>query len=273
MKPNLFEYPLNIPKTTKTISIYQTEAPILIENDLNQTILKRLQKVASYFQMKGRPQDLGDRMAMNQKAYSLQLYKASNAFWYADLENACSEKPVESDEPIDIQTTRKTANALLEQHGLLLPQMRYTDTGKTIVSSKNALENNLESHVTETKVRYMFYIEDMPVFGAGAKVSIGFRNPNQMTQLQYFWRKTNFLKEENILSPEEALQKVTKDDRFEHLKPNFAKIRLHSIDLGYYALPPYAVQRYLHPVYAVRGTVVTDAFPRYDFTWYVDCLA
>jgi hypothetical protein len=264
MRTSLFEVPSQLPKVPDEITIYQTQILPTASKNTSKSLLDRLSPLKNLFRIKGKAKDLGDRTTIHQGTRSLQVYHSSDSFWYAEDLQLPSHPPLPTPKPT--QDIRKSAADLLHSLQLLSPELRYADAGATLWTQCDAQKNILQQITVEQKVRFAFFLDHRPVFGPGAKASIAFDLHHKVSQFFYFWRKVEPVATRRLISPAAALNVLQADGRFAELQPDTAKVRIHSIELGQYALPPYLLQRFLLPVYAVRGTVSTARLPRHDFT-------
>lgn len=235
---------------------------------------QRLTKLNKTFHISGEVQQLDtpDRLIMRNERYNLHVYKASNSFLYFDNQLVSPTNPAFSETLLPELVARKKADDLLKTLGLLDEHVQFAGIGYTGVLIDHATPDETpellsDEYKTEIKVHYRFIINGLPVFGPGAKVIASYVGQD-LSQLIYFWRNPKLAEEVQfasskvnqhrpISSPEEALYHFSHDSSFEKLKKGNAKVRFHDLRLGYYAKSPLEVQRFIYPVYQVKGTVET----------------
>lgn len=95
----------------------------------------------------------------------------------------------------------------------------------------------------------------------------------RISSVVYFWREPQE-KEPSInpISPEEALTWLTRESRFNQLSPDQMQITVESMRFGYYAVPPFRFQRFLIPVYEVRGIQESRLLGKRNVTLYTPAI-
>ncbi|MFN0034355.1 MAG: hypothetical protein ACKVUS_04760 [Saprospiraceae bacterium] len=265
--PAQIEMPPHLAAHPKSLPVFRVDHPMFGQEDQTSHWEKRLAKLGKSFQIEGQATDAGDRLLLQDKDKHrvLQIYKPSHSFLYYDRSLASPTDPKYADSMLDADTAKKRAHAWLEANGLLdqYPVFEgYSYSGVSFSTSGNTPGNHKQTegkeYLTEIKPCFGFKIGQMPVLGPGAKIMAAYVG-DTMSQLAYFWRnpQPSPIGEQKILPPQSVQKHFASDPRFAHLNSEDSKIRINEIRLGYYALPPYAVQEYYFPVYQLKGIVET----------------
>lgn len=123
--------------------------------------------------------------------------------------------------------------------------------------------------IDETVASFVHELDELPVFGAGAKAQVSFVSEGVVAEALSFWREPIAVDEVEVIHPYQALERVRSDERFAQLRPSSASVKPHVPRLGYFAMNPSSYQRFLIPVYSVRGNVSTEALDDYPFELWV----
>ena len=270
--------------------------------DTKQYWQQRLEELQGAFQVTGEVEqlDVADRLVARNERQHLHVYKASHSFIYFDRALVSSTDPADAEKLLSVPAAAKRAKVQLGDLKLLDEYSHFRGIGYTGVTVDQAEPPYPDApaaaeYRTEIKVHYGFKVGGLPVFGPGAKIVVSYVG-EELSQLTYFWRTPRLVNDDHfasskvargrpLISPREALEHFCHDNRFTKLKKGHAKVRFHDLQLGYYAASPQEVQRFLYPVYQVKGTVetwqtskngfngtqehVSSEVFRYDFTLYM----
>jgi hypothetical protein len=91
----------------------------------------------------------------------------------------------------------------------------------------------------------------------------------RISNLIYFWREPSENRYIRINHPVEALEAFRDSSEFAQLNGEQAQISLDQMRFGYYALPPFDFQRFLIPVYQLKGVEETPLLGMRDVTNYI----
>jgi hypothetical protein len=286
MKNSIFEMPPRLAEMPRTMPIYRIDHPIFERKDLQAHWKRQVAQFGALFNIGTEASDAGERLVLQKNQQALFIYKPSDSFLYSDRDLVALDSPKLADNILSETKAQSLADEFLQRSGLAHNHIVPGGIGYTHVSSANAETPPASDreYPIQINVHYDFRIGEYPVFGPGAK-SIHSFVENQTSQVLYFWRTpAEQPAAERPLLPLESIPKTfARDARFAHLKPGDAKIRFASIELGYYALPPYALQQFYLPVYKVTGMVETRSSEpasaqgtperwRYHFTHYLPAL-
>lgn len=255
---SIFEKPDHIPPLPPSLPVFRIENPA---STAKQWKLK-VAALTDVFPMRGsRTEDTADRIVLRNRAELLQIHKRSDAFWYYHRDYANSENLALSERLPGAAATRQESNNWLKINGYWNEHIVFAGIGYTAVSPPGDFGENAVSLVkTEIKAHYHFRLDGLPVFGPGAKVQLGYTR-HGISQALYFWRNARPIAGARRLMPADtALNRFfAKDPRFSKLRAGESKVRFRSLELGYYALPPFDRQEFLVPVFRVNGILETRA--------------
>lgn len=267
MNTNLFKVNAKLPDPQKAITIYATQketAQRTKELESRQSALGRL------FSLKGNKTDLGDKLLLNDKNKSLFLYYASDSFLYQDENLFAREERSFSEKLPKDSRARELATEFLKKNELLHPNASFHSITHTTVGVMPAGSQKAEEYNTEVHVNFNYSLDQLPVFGPGAKTRVSMVDENIHSGIYHFWRDVKALaKPRPLIKPELALEVYGKNFRFAQLKSASDRVTINQVDLGYFALSPTDTQNYLIPVYRVNGVVSTEALPEYSYTHYI----
>lgn len=228
---------------------------------------ERVHPLVRRFDVRGDLQDLGSRSAVRSRQHLLEVFHASDSLRLTHLgRSAEAERPpklIGEDQAIEL------ALAYLHEKGLADDRASVKSVTYTELSRIGQEQKEPETFPIAVHVNFGFTLDGLPVFGPGAKMQVTIEDESTVTEFYKFWRAPVEDRTLEILRPEAAIERFSHDQNYAELDAGSAKVVVHRIQLGYYALPPREVQGYLVPVYAFNGTVSTEAFERYDFTRYV----
>lgn len=265
----LFSLPKKIPSYKKQIALYRTTKLKTLsprESTVARYFAKRINQYKEVFQLKQEPEDHGDILSFKDKEIDFEVYKASDSFWWVNRNLAFQETLMRGAKLPDNDTAAKNADAYLKMLGVNMTHAKFESVTQTEVIRDNNKRKEIERQKTAVNVNYSFNIDGTPVVGPGAKIQVSYCDQNVVSQVFYFWRNTDKSEEMNCIHPDTALEKFMKDPRYIRLDERTSSGQIHEMKLNYYALPPFEFQRYLIPVYTIKGTVSTKYLERYDFS-------
>lgn len=256
-----------MPQAPEEVTIYQTRQPI----DQREKVLKtRLQQLSKIFDVRGSAVMQGERLVKKSKDKMLTLYPASDSFWFQHEELFANENKKWSSKLPDEKKAKERAMQLLKNNNLLLPEASLHGHSFTTVAVSSPKSGKIDEFNTEIHINFRYMLDRLPVFGPGAKTRVSFTDADTASGVYQFWRNPVPMKERRrFLQPDLALEILQKNFRFAQLKENSARVVIHRLEPGYFAMSPTAVQPYLLPVYKVQGRVSTEQFPVYDFTHFI----
>jgi hypothetical protein len=266
MTNSIFQINANLPSAGKDITIYSTQQTREMRD---KSIDYRAANLRNIFGLEGAMKDLGDKLSITDKNRSINLYSASDSFWFQDDDFFASEKRPAEKLP-DEKTAIELATRFFKSNELLLPSAAVHSVSYTTVAVNGPDSDKVDEYNTEVHVNFRHSLEELPIFGPGAKSRISLAGSQTTSGVYQFWRNPQPLKERReLLNPELSLEVFLRNFRFAQLKTDAAKATVDNMTLGYFALSPTAVQNYLLPVYRVTGTISTEALPEYNFDHYI----
>jgi hypothetical protein len=112
-------------------------------------------------------------------------------------------------------------------------------------------------------VSYSRVIDSYPVVGLGDFIDVHIsrihQNINEVVTCQKYWRMIEYADDIEIISAEEAYQKLLREETIEEM-PFPSKMEIFTINevfLGYYSNVPSDHQEYYWPVWVFRGTILS----------------
>lgn len=223
-----------------------------------------------------------DRFALEYKSRVLQVYRASDAVLYYDRDLAGPAGPEFAQELPAEQAAALKAHAQLVDLGFKSDNdtyARYLGADYTVAIRDEGNGAAPEVLRTETKAMYGFVLDGLPVFGAGGKMQCSYvRNNLEMSEMLSFWRqptegldgKPRVLNTRKLIGPVCALFKLAWRKRFFRIVLlHWARLRITGFQLGYFAAPPFIVQKNYIPVYRIRGSIKPRKEEAYEFAYYV----
>lgn len=275
MKNRFFKINTKLPKQVKTLPVYRSFEFDTVSRKDKGFIKYSDQKIKflrNFFGIKGKVTDLGDEYMIRNEKEALEVFLASDSFWWTNRKTAYSEDIKLARKIPDKDVAIKKANSIIESLNLNSNLLKFKSIGYNYLSvSKSPKKRDKQEVPTNILVNYGFEINKIPIFGPGAKVQVSFTSKNSLAEFLFFFRNLQDEKKlTKIISPEEALGLIEGNYRFKKIKKNKkCSGIINSIALGYYSESPSEFQRYLIPVYKIKGSVLTPDLPKYDFNLFV----
>jgi len=271
MTPNLIVMPTKIPQHIPEIPIYRTFKYATCsydEKEFQEYLKEKEIRYSKLFQLKGYRTDHGDRILFEDDKYELEIYRPSDSFVLCDKKNRYRiEVPSESKLPTEKEAS-DIAVKKIKSLGLDTTNAKFKSVDYSM--NYNEIGGKTETIKTEAHANFIFFLDKFRVFGPGAKIKISFIEDNRISGILNFWRLPSAERHRiKTIAPEEALNRLAKYGGFNNLAPDKAQVILDKIELGYYSLPPMDFQRFMIPVYAIRGEVKSRVIHPYEFVRYV----
>jgi hypothetical protein len=277
MDEYLFEKPKTMPKAIKKAKMYKTTEFRSFSSRERKFVTAfngRVSALTKLLKLKERPNDMGDRLAFRESEYAVEVFSTSDSLWMTHNEVAFD---VKSDKvPSKIKTTlpgKARAKELAAGHIKRLKlDTKHAKLGAITYDEEIKLapgSRKQEVIRTAINVNYGFRLAGLDVFGPGAKIQVSLGDKGRLNELLCFWRKPAEDKTMDIISAEEALEKLAADPMFMRLSPENAAVKFETPQFGYYAMSPGEFQRYLIPVWSCAGVAKTRELPEHHFRYYV----
>ena len=257
---SLFIMPV-LPEGRREISIYRTPLPTIGKEVID--------KISEVFRVKGKAKDSGSRIVVQDRSGVLEIFEASGSIWWTRKISTKSE----SRKSVSFLSEKKAiakADSYLKAVELADKRAKPNSVTYTEALFERKKDKKPIEAITHQHVNYDFSLDDLPVWGPGAKIQVTFGEDNQVMEVLKFWRepKKERIKYE-LITVETATNYFQNHEAFSDLSERTAKVQVDKIDLGYYALPPREMQACLFPVYQFKGSVSTEHLERYEFTKHV----
>lgn len=275
MMSEILTYPKKMPQDygkapLYRVSRYKTYSPKIVE--AKAEFDARVKQYKEILKISGKSEDFGTKVVIKDGSKVLEIYRPSDSFWWTDLEVAYREEPKGEKLPSD-EEAREIALRYIKERNLETKYARFVSIARTTVAVSQAEKKEPQELLdTEVHANFSFSIDDYPVMGPGAKIKISMVEEGRIGNFLWFWREPYKEKDVEIISPDEALTRLTRDRRFSHLSPDDVRISIANMKFGYYALPPFDFQRFLLPIYEIRGTEETKRLGKRDITMYAPAM-
>lgn len=276
MMSEIFTLPKKIPRYLEEVPLYRvskykTYSPRLEE--ARAEFEARVKQCKDMFGIHGEPQDYGTQVVFKDGAKVLEVYRPSDSFWWTDLEVAYREDVPERAKLPDDEGAKEIALNYMKELDLESKYARVVSVARTSVAiSETEMRETPRLLDTEVHVNLSFSFDDYPVMGPGAKIKISMIEGGKKSNFLWFWREPSKERGVKTIHPNEALARLTRDQRFVHLKSDKVRISLEEMRFGYYALPPFEFQRFLIPVYEIKGTEETEPLGTRDLVIYTPAI-
>ena len=267
----LVYYPEKIPEYKKQISIYRT-IPFRTASFKNvkakRYITNRMTRYSKLFDFTEKPEDIGDRFVYSRTGHDLEIFKTSDSLRYTNVE---LKYPLKLPDKVSLPTKDEAyeiTNDALKKYELSVEHAKISSFTYTELAKETNTDGKMQIQKIEANVEFNFELDDLPVWGPGAKIKTSLVE-NSVAGILYFWRKPVYENVIPVIHPLSALERFTTDRSFKYLDKETAEINIHSASLGYYSLSPSAFQRFLIPVYAIKYTVNSKFMDPYHSTQFV----
>lgn len=147
------------------------------------------------------------------------------------------------------------ARELLEATGLIGKEVASEAIQLDQVARLNAKGQEVAHGAGQATVKFLYAVEGVPVFGAGAK-TLAFAEPAGMAGAFHAWRRIGRSTPVKLGSVEAGLALgLLTDPELDRYHAAGHKIQITRIDFGYLALPAFMRQSHLFPAFQIEGTV------------------
>jgi hypothetical protein len=252
-----------LPKVPSKVQLYKTKKP----SEENQK--KQVESLANSLGLKKGLKGLSetpDGSSVKEGDHVLETYKESDSIWYGDMSKLWNETAV----PMDIKKALgakseaevdkaggERAKDFLRKNGLLPTEAYLVGVEKTEVAEVKAGEKEVgEKIITGAQINFGFKLDNIPVVGPGAKISINFGSNGEVVGLFKAWRGVEKGMAISTVQPKEALEQFQNSRVFAELDEK-SKVNIKNFYLGYYASPAFEPQDYLLPMYVFEGETQT----------------
>lgn len=268
---SVFSFPKELPKHREEVPLYRVvknRTKVKEMEERRQDFKVRAAHYQEVFRIKGKEKILKGSVVLQDKKNVLIIYTSSDSFWWYDEALANRETISEKAELPSDDEAPKIAVNYLRKIGMESKYAKFANVTRSITATEEL--GKLPTDITtEVHVNFSFTIDDYPIMGPGAKIRVSLVEGGQISSVVFFWRDPQ-KKEPPVtaIRPEDALTWLTRSQRFNKLTPDQIRITLTSMRFGYFAISPFSFQRFLIPVYEVRGTEESQFLGKRDVTYY-----
>jgi hypothetical protein len=252
-----------LPEVPGKVTIYETIKP----SEENQK--KQVESLASSLGFKKGRKSLSRTpggFSIEESDHVLETYDESDSIWYSNMSRLEEEtaEPLDAKKALGVKSEDEIekeagnrADKFLKKLNLLPKEAKRIGLKGIEVAELSADEDEVgETVVTGVQEQYKFELDDIPVVGPGAKISVDFGRDGEVVGLFKAWRKVKKDQEISTISPEEALGKFQSNEVFASLDED-SEVKVDKFFFGHYALPAFEQQDHLLPVYVFEGKVKT----------------
>lgn len=267
-----FETP-TLPKVPSTIQIYKTIKPTI------EHLRKQIADLGKLFGLKRGLKSIvntEEGFSVEEGPHILECFKESGSIWYGQMLELWEEKQ----EPIDYKKAfgvkdkieakkyaERNAEEFLTRNNLIPREAHFLSIEELEFAQLKEGEKDFGAPtVSGLQANFGFKLDEIPVVGPGAKISVNFGWSGKIVGFFKAWREIEKSQKVSLMSPEEALERFQKSRIFADMKEDSTVI-IEKFILAYYALPAPEVQDFLLPVYVFEGMVETPQF-KHDFIRY-----
>lgn len=272
MNNQLFQLPEKIPSHIREVPMYhlaKSNSYSRRDKKFVEWFENRVKEYADLFEIRSDPEDMGDMILLRKDEILLRIYLASDSIWWTNAKIAYGKNgETENNLPTETES-RKIAESHLKRLGIKNDYFVFDRIDYNSVAISDNENNKPKEFPTAIITNYRFVLDNLPVFGPGAKLQICLGTDGKLGEFLYFWREPQGSGQATIIHPIRAIEIFSEDIRFKDISPEKATVNIDSIQLGYYAMPPFAAQMFSLPVYQVKGFVVSEDIPRYPFLLHV----
>ena len=241
--------------------MFQTPAP-------RRRTLEEAAERARAFGVEGDPEDHGTALVVRDRAAAFELFAASDSLrftgWPGLDQRARGRPRGRRPRDGDREGPRHRRAARARRRSAQSSSVTHVE-----LSRMDGPDARPETRPVAVQVNFRFELDGLPVVGPGAKAQVTFGTDESLLECYHFWRRLREARQMAVLEPEQAIERLRRDQAYAELPDDGARVVFDNVRLGYLALPPRELQGYLFPVYVFRGTLSTPELERYDHTRYV----
>jgi hypothetical protein len=217
--------------------------------------------------VRGRLQEDARWSIIRDRTSILQVFAASRCLRWTRLSRSGGEPAREVELPTQ-EDAPGLAESFLREQGLEHDLASFRSLSFTTLTRTEEGQDTPVEYPVALHVNFGFELDELPVFGPGAKIQVTFNGPDTVGQILWFWRDVEEDRVLDILAPDLAADLLRRSVAPDGVQ-DAVRIVLAPPRLGYYALSPHEAQRYLIPAYEFEGSILTDDRETYRFIRYV----
>lgn len=250
--PDLPEVPDSLPmyRVTRTRSLSRGDA------EVRRQIERKVERWSGVFPVDAERADLGDRILYLDDDAALEVFVPSDSVWWSDRTTAFAERPPEDPLP-EPDEAAELAKRLVEELDVAGDELRLRDVSPVNAGSSASPKDDAgrEPVATGVTVSFGYALGDLPVVGPGARIRVSYTGGGKLAEFARFWREPELAGEVRTVHPLRAVDRFASDGRFADVDKGGLSVEVDDFRLALYAAGPSAFQRFLVPVYEVRGRV------------------
>src|SRR5262249_40972554 len=248
-----------LPQVPAEVPLYTTIRP-----EWNQ---KTVAQLSDGLGVRGAVVDAGTWFVVRDGVSTVEVYQAS-ASVRLSRDDFDAEGRGQSECTIDRDRAIRVAERFHAAMGGISGQASLPTVSDLEVLVARRDERAIQRRVVGLQVSHTYSLDDVPLFGPGAKAQVTVARDGEIAHAYRFWRDAKRTASLPTVPPDQALERFADAGQFVEL-PRTATVKVASIELGLLCLAPTEVQSVLQPAYVVRGTVSTEMLPNYEFIRYV----
>jgi hypothetical protein len=198
----------------------------------------------------------------------LEVYQASQSFRFS-LRTGGNELQGASEEPVDVDRVRESADSWVQRFAPEAARWELDTVAEqeVLISEREGAEPR--RLVSGARANYRFTLDDLALVGPGAKMQVAVNQKGEIFEAYTFWRDSRRVEELPTIAPDQAFARFARSELFADLDDDSARAVVNDVRVGLLCLPPTEPQRFLIPVYELRGVLSTELHPHYEFVSYV----
>jgi|SRR5215213_4160840 len=244
-----------------------SEVPVLAVRPANWTSADA-SELARRLGVSDEPADTGLWLVARSDRAAVEVYQASQSFRFArlDLDGEAREG---ADRELSVDEAQQVGQAWIDEFGprRARAHLHSVTEREVLVATDRRAEPRVI--LAGRDVNYRFEVEGLPLVGPGAKAQVSVHHSGDVAGAYCFWRHAEATRGVRTLAIDLMLERFARSDAFADLTEATARVEVRSGRFGYLCLPPTEPMGALVPSLELRGTISTEAQPRYDFVTYV----
>lgn len=215
---------------------------------------RRVDRWRERFPVDADPVDLGDVISFLGEKTALEVFLPSDSVWWTDRTAAFAEAPPEARLPDEGEAVER-ARAMIDELEVGHEGLEVAAVTATRAALSRSPDDRAELVATGVTVTLGYALDGVPVVGPGARIRISFGGGGEPTEFARFWRHPSADRQVRLIHPYQAIERLANDERFADLSDSDLEVTLDGFRLAHFAAGPSVFQRFLIPVYEVRGRV------------------
>jgi hypothetical protein len=249
------EFP-EMPRVPETVGLFMTPPPRWDED--------RISRLASNLGVRGDRAIAGNFRVVRDRESVLEIYEASDSLRWGHLATDPEGRQADGSLPDEAESIR-IADEFLRRAGLGDERTTRYSVTYTEVARSERDQIDPPSQRTAVHVNYRYSLDQLPIFGPGAKMQVTIGSQGRVVEMYRFWREPKKSEQTAVLPAGQAAAALQNHELFADLDEGSARVAIERVSFGYYAFPPMEPQGALLPVYVFAGVISTPLLERYEF--------